>query len=247
MSIIRREEEKVPYTVNVPLAIAAVIFDMDGLMLDTEPFYKSSWHQTCEELGFHLSDRDYEPYIGRPTGDCEPEIAQWFGPSFPLETFRATWPKRWTEIIEQNGVEQKRGLEDMLTFLEAHGIPKAIATSTSSDYTPFTLRHGRLDPSRFAAIVTRDQVLHGKPAPDLYLEAARRLNQNPAECIAIEDSDAGTLSAAAAGMRAICIPDLKEPSAAARQAAWKVLPSLAEARLELETALDLRRKPRMAL
>jgi beta-phosphoglucomutase len=215
------------------VSLGAVVLDMDGLMLDTEPVYKSSWQQACAELGFHLSDQDYEPYIGRPTGDCEPELAHFFGPSFPLERFRVLWPELWESVIREHGVAQKPGLDALLTFLESQKIPKAVATSTASEYTKFTLRNGGVDPSRFAAIVTRDQVPNGKPAPDLYLEAARRLGVHPTRCIALEDSDAGVLSAAAAGMRAICVPDLKQPSDAARRAAWRVVPSLNEARLEI--------------
>jgi beta-phosphoglucomutase-like phosphatase (HAD superfamily) len=210
---------------------------MDGLMLDTEPVYKRSWQQACAELGFHLSDQDYEPYIGRPTGDCEPELAAWFGPSFPLEQFRVRWPELWESVIRENGVAQKSGLEALLGFLESQNVPKAVATSTASEDTKFTLRSGGVDPARFSAIVTRDQVPNGKPAPDLYLEAARRLGADPTQCIALEDSDAGTLSAAAAGMRAICVPDLKQPSEAARKAAWRVAPSLNEARTEIASLL----------
>jgi len=210
---------------RVAQAIQAVVLDMDGLMLDTEPIYKLSWQRTCEEFGFQLTDAEYEPYIGRPTPDCEIELADHFGPSFPIEEFKTRWPLLWKAMAEQHGIAWRPGLERLLDLLESRDIPRAVATSSDAEYTDFTLRRAGLN-GRFRMVVTRDQVARGKPAPDLYIEAARRLQQNPAHCLALEDSDAGALSATTAGMRVICIPDLKAPSEATARAAFRVVASL---------------------
>jgi beta-phosphoglucomutase-like phosphatase (HAD superfamily) len=105
----------------------------------------------------------------------------------------------------------------------------AVATSSDADYAAFSLRSAGVA-GRFDALVSGDQVARGKPAPDIYLEAARRLGCDPVECVALEDSDVGVLAASAAGMVTLCIPDLKPPSEEAARAATRVLGSLDEAR-----------------
>ena len=123
----------------------------------------------------------------------------------------------------------KAGLPAFLSFVDEQRFAKAIATSSGAEYAEFSLRSAGLS-GRFATIVTGDQVAHGKPAPDIYLEAARRLGCHPAECVALEDSDAGVLAASAAGMVTLCVPDLRSPSADAARAASQVLGSLDDAR-----------------
>jgi HAD superfamily hydrolase (TIGR01509 family) len=211
------------------MTIRAVVFDMDGLMLDTEPFYKAAWQHACAELGFDLDDASYAVMIGRPTEACERELIERFGTSFPMPRFRARWPELWRLSVPAQGIVCKPGLESLLSFVEEHGLASAIATSSDADYAEFSLRSAGLA-GRFSTIVTGDQVAHGKPAPDIYLEAARRLRRNPAECIALEDSDAGVLAASAAGMVTLCVPDLKPPSDEAVRAASRVCASLDDAR-----------------
>jgi HAD superfamily hydrolase (TIGR01509 family) len=208
--------------------IKAIIFDMDGLMLDTEPLYKVAWQAASAELGYVLDDSLYASLVGRPTRDCEQEVMQQFGSAFPLDRFRVRWPERWQVEVAAKGIQQKPGLLQFLAFLDKQRLPVAVATSSEADYAAFSLRHAGLD-GRFAVIVTGDQVARGKPAPDIYLEAARRLQVPPAACVALEDSDAGTLAASRAGMRALLIPDWTRPSDAAVQAAFRVLKSLDEA------------------
>ncbi len=211
------------------MRIGAVVLDMDGLMLDTEPLYKVAWQQASVELGFDLDDVTYSILIGRPTEDCEAELLARFGVGFPMARFRARWPELWRTFVQERGIPHKAGLLELLTFLEAQGLPTAIATSSDADYTEFSLRCAGLN-GRFQVVVTRDQVVQGKPAPDTYIEAARRLRQDTADCMALEDSDAGVLAACAAGMVTVCVPDLKPPSDAAARAAFRVLGSLIDAR-----------------
>jgi beta-phosphoglucomutase len=211
------------------MALAAVVLDMDGLMLDTEPLYKVAWQNAASELGYPLDDRSYARLVGRPTVDCESELMAQFGPGFPLDQFRVLWPQRWRAEVAARGIHQKTGLLELLTFLHEQRLPMAVATSSEADYATFSLRHAGLE-GRFAIIVTGEQVSHGKPAPDIYLEAARRLNVNPADCVALEDSEAGAFAATRAGMRALLVPDGAPPSDAAVAAAFRVLASLRDAR-----------------
>jgi beta-phosphoglucomutase-like phosphatase (HAD superfamily) len=115
-----------------------------------------------------------------------------------------------------------------LEYLCDRQIPAAVATSSDHQYANFSLKAAGLEPGAFVQLVTGEQVAKGKPSPDIYMEAARRLGIHPKRCLALEDSDAGILSASAAGMIAVMVPDLKPPSPEASQAAFRVLTSLHE-------------------
>ena len=223
--------------------IGAVVFDMDGLMLDTEPFYKVAWQATATELGYRIDDRFYATLVGRPTEDGERALVGRFGPDFPLERFRARWPALWQAEVAAHGIQQKPGLREFLAFLDGQGLPVAVATSSETDYTTFSLRQAGLE-GRFRDVVTGDEVARGKPAPDIYLEAARRLQVAPAACVVLEDSEAGILAANRAGMSALLIPDGTRPSEGAVQAAFGVLDSLSEAhRLVARLVADSASRP----
>jgi HAD superfamily hydrolase (TIGR01509 family) len=210
------------------LPIAALVFDMDGLMLDTEPIYRASWQRTAAELGWEITDHGYEAFLGRRTEDAEAELARRFGPTFPTDRFHDRWPLVWHEIAAQ-GLVVKPGVHALLDLADAHRLPLALATSTERALALRTLGYGGLTADRFQVMVTGDEITHGKPAPDIYLEAARRLGVPPARCAAFEDSDAGTLAASRAGMLTFTVPDLKPPSPEAAAAAYRILRSLSEA------------------
>jgi HAD superfamily hydrolase (TIGR01509 family) len=146
-----------------------------------------------------------------------------------MDEFRARWSDLWRADVERSGIPTKHGLTELLTFLGKRQVPIAIATSSDQAYATFSLRAAGLD-GRFKHIVTGDQVVNGKPAPDIYVETARRLGVAAERCVAIEDSDAGVLAANASGMTAVMVPDLKAPSAEARAAAFCVVDSLLDAR-----------------
>ena len=92
----------------------AVVFDMDGLMLDTEPLYKLAWQSACAGLGYHLSDALYVGFVGRPTPDCEGRLIEEFGSAFPLEAFRREWPALWRAAATERGIRVKSGLLELL-------------------------------------------------------------------------------------------------------------------------------------
>ena len=206
----------------------AVILDMDGLMLDTEPLYKSAWQRAAFQLGFVLDEPFYFTLIGRTNAAGEMALKERFGANFPLPFSGNAGLNCGVKMPESVGIELKPGLLELLEYLAERKIPTAVATSSDQEYAAFSLRAAKVDTRRFAHVVTGEQVEKGKPAPDMYLEAARRLGVHPARCVALEDSDAGIESASAAGMIPLMVPDLKAPSAVAREKAFRVLTSLHE-------------------
>lgn len=216
--------------------IQAVVLDMDGLMLDTESIYKRAWQNAAAECGYILDDDFYLTLIGQPNPACETAILERFGLKFPLLEFRVRWSELWQAEVENSGIPTKPGLAELLSFLDEYRVPTAVATSSDRKYATLSLRMAGLE-ERFSEIVTGDQVANGKPAPDIYLESARRLSVSPQHCVAIEDSDAGVLAASAAGMITLMVPDLKAPSAQARSAAFSVLASLLDARNQIASFL----------
>jgi len=205
--------------------IEAVIFDMDGLMIDTEPIYKRALQKAAAELGYHLSDEFAFTLIGLSNPACRKAIAGHLGSGFPLEEYWKRWPELWREEAEEHGIAKKPGLEELLSCLNHRGMPMAIATSSSRPQTEFSLRVSGLS-FPFDHIVTGDQIMNGKPAPDIFLEASRRLDVSPDRCLALEDSENGVRAARSAGMVTIMVPDLKQPSDEVRDLAFDVVESL---------------------
>ena len=213
---------------RAPLKIQAVLLDLDGLLIDSEPIYRSAWQSAAADLGYRLSDELYLALLGLSDRDSEGVLIQTFGSEFPLAQFRSLWPARWRRQVEISGIPIKPGLGDLLRVIEVHRLPAGVTTSSDVEQAEMSLRAAGLN-QRFSCIVTGDQVPHGKPAPDIFLEAARRLGFPPGRCIVLEDSEAGVLAAAAAGMPVLLIPDLKPPSIETAGLAYRVFASLKEA------------------
>jgi HAD superfamily hydrolase (TIGR01509 family) len=195
------------------LPICAVIFDMDGLMLDTEPVYKIAWQRAAIECGFPISEQLYVDLIGRSRVDGENILRNAFGPDFPVDAFRAACHKCEAAAFAEQLPAKKPGLDELLAFLDSRGISKAVATSTERAQAAAQLGGLGLW-ERFHAIATGDEVVNGKPSPDLFLLAARRLGIEPSQCLVLEDSEAGITAAHRAGMQVWVVPDLKSPSPA---------------------------------
>jgi len=185
----------------------AVIFDMDGLLLDSEPLYRVTWQTAAADLGFPIDDVLYERFVGRGNVEAEQILREHFGDVFPLDEFHKRWSRDFDEHV--TSIARKPGAMELLDLLEHRGIPKALATSS-----PLVLALRCLGDlaSRFTALAFGDEVTHSKPAPDLFLLASERLGIAPAECLVLEDSEAGVRAARAAGMDVIMVPDLVPPS-----------------------------------
>jgi HAD superfamily hydrolase (TIGR01509 family) len=185
----------------------AVIFDMDGLLLDSEPLYRLTWKAAASSLGFPIDDVLYERFVGRGNVESEEILREHFGETFPLDEFHTRWSRDFADRLTT--IATKPGAMELLAAIENRRIPKALATSSPRSLALRCL--GDLA-SRFDALAFGDEVSHSKPAPDLFLLASQRLGIAPADCLVLEDSEAGVRAARAAGMDVILVPDIVKPS-----------------------------------
>ena len=214
--------------------MSAVIFDMDGVLIDTEPLFKRVSQKAARDLGYVLRDDLFAELSGLPGARVEEAMYRELGRDFDLDTFMVRCDRYWDEHIKNEGIDEKPGVSALLDALAERRCAYAVATSTALRRARESLDVAGLG-KRIDIIVAGDQVRNGKPAPDIFLEAAVRLNSKPERCIVIEDSAAGIQGAAAAGMKPIMVPDAQQPSAAVAALAYRVVPSIqAAARIVLE-------------
>lgn len=206
-------------------SIQAVIFDMDGLILDSQRMATEAWKRTVSEFGCCLTDELTLTMIGRNVHDVDEILRSAFGSGFPLNEVRRLVAKRLSEITKDTGVPIKKGLWELLEFLDARGIAGAVATSTPRAQCIRLLQRSNLT-TRFRVIVCGDEVTKGKPAPDLFLKASELLQAAPDRCVVLEDSFVGIRAASAAGMVPIMVPDLREADNEMRQLARAIVSDL---------------------
>jgi HAD superfamily hydrolase (TIGR01509 family) len=212
---------------------AAVIFDMDGLMLDTEPLAARAWTDAATSLGLAFDHAVTRRLVGRNFPDCVALIRAHHGDGYPVDALMTAWHGAYDAIVAREGISLKAGLLDLLAWLDAERIPGAVATSTRRTRARAKLEQTALA-HRFAVLVGGDEIARGKPAPDVFVAAAARLGIAAAECVVLEDSEPGIRGALAAGMAPIMVPDGEVPSPEVLALAPLVLPSLTEVRLHIE-------------
>ena len=188
----------------------AVIFDLDGTLIDTERLYRKYWPEALRHFGYVLSDERALMLrsLGRPF--APKQFREWFGEDFDYAEVRAYRKQIIEAHIKEHGVDAKPGARETLLALRELGITVAIATATDPERTERYLKLAGLD-GLVETIISATMVAQGKPAADIYLYACSTLGLEPSECIAVEDAPNGVRSAFSAGCKVVMIPDQTEP------------------------------------
>lgn len=215
--------------------IRGVIFDMDGLILDSEKIYFTCWQQSAAEFGFTM-----KPEHALAVRSCcqyyaEPYLKRTFGEDFNYLAIR----DRRRELVEHHirtyGVQPKYGVRELVNYCHSHSIRPAIATATAKQLAKERLEQAGLV-GVFTDIVGGDEVTIGKPHPCIYQTAAAALGLSPEECLALEDSPNGIVAAFSAGCKAVMVPDLTWPEQCIQPLLYGIAENLAEVIPILETA-----------
>lgn len=188
----------------------AVIFDMDGLMLDTEKLLAKYWIQAAHEAGFSMTMEHVLGIRSLAAVYAKPKLQGIFGQNFDYERIRARRRELTAAHLHTYGIPKKPGLDTLLHYLRQSGRKIAVATATDRKRTMQYLKEVQVLDD-FDTFICGDMVTKGKPDPEIYLTACRELRLAPADCMALEDSPNGIHSAHAAGCKAVMIPDLSQP------------------------------------
>lgn len=210
---------------GVPASIRGVLFDMDGVILDSEKLYARFWAEGCACFGYHMT---YQQALGMRSLNAragQEYLSTLFGPEISYPVVRAKRIELMDAYVAEHGVEAKPGILELLDYLASRHIPYAVTTASPNDRIQNHL--GRLGLyERFDHICTAHEVPHGKPAPDIYLLGAETIGVPPEHCLALEDSYTGLLSAYRAGCLASIVPDLDQPGENILSIAYAKLDSL---------------------
>ncbi len=190
--------------------VSTVLFDMDGTLIDTEKIYRICWPAALKALGYHMTDEQALSMrsLGRPFAIAW--LKELFGDELDYNEVRAKRNEIMSEYISRHGIEAKPGAERLLSFLKENGIKSAVVTATAIERTEeYLKRLGLID--YFDSVISASMVKEGKPSPDVYLYACKRLGVAPWDSLAVEDAPNGILSAWRAGCRVVMVPDQTEP------------------------------------
>ena len=208
--------------------VRAVIFDMDGVLIDTEKHYNIAWCEAAKQAGYTDFTREHALMLRSCDARAASKMMKGiFGEQFDYYAIREIRRTIVAKRLAKYGLEKKPGLYEFLAFLNKKGIKTAVATATPLE---LTLQHlekiGVKD--QFDKIVSAKQVENGKPAPDVYLYACEQIGEQPKDCIAVEDSPNGIRSAYAAGCMPVMVPDLTEPDEELKPLLYAVVKTLAD-------------------
>ena len=216
----------------LPRKIHAVVFDMDGLLVDTETLCRDAMQAQALAMGRELPLPVFLTMVGTNRAASEQILVDHFGAGFPIADFHAGWTQLFhTEAAA--GVVLKAGVVELLDHLDLVGLPSAVCTSSPHREVDRNLvPHGLKD--RFQAIIAHGDYARGKPHPDPFLAAAAALGADPAHCLALEDSHNGVRAAHGAGMMTVMVPDLLDPTEEIRTLCVRIAESLHEVRVLIE-------------
>ncbi len=205
--------------------IKAIIFDMDGLMIDSERVTYEGYAAECGKLGVTIDKEFYKQLLGRPIPAIHQIFRSSFGQEFPIQEIMGRVHQYLEDTFAREGVLLKRGLTDLLKYLKEHDYKTIVATSSTRSRVDRILSQAGLTPY-YDDSICGDEVQKGKPDPEIFLRACKKLGVPPCEALVLEDSEMGIEAAYLAGIRVICIPDMKYPEKEYAAKTLKILDSL---------------------
>ena len=190
--------------------IKTVIFDMDGTLIDTEKYYRIFWPKALAAFGYTMTDEQAlcMRSLGRPYGPAK--LKEWFGEKIDYYAVRSKRKELMDAYLEGVQIERKPGAVELLNYLQKRGIQTAVATATELSRAEKYLKELGLY-EYFDRIISATMVKEGKPSPDIYTYTCQVLSKEPRECIAVEDSPNGVISAYSAGCKVVMVPDQTQP------------------------------------
>lgn len=207
--------------------MCGIIFDMDGVLFDTEKLYERFWVEAAVQKGYAMDFYDVAAIRSTDARLARKILKSRISQDFDYEGVKKLRIALMQDYVERNGIEVKQGIVELLQYAKEHGYKIGLASTSPLDRAKqFLQKGGLLD--YFDDLMTGDQVIHGKPHPQIYEKAAGGLRIRPKQCYAVEDSLNGVRSAYAAGCKVLCVPDRDEPKEEMQQKSFQILPSARE-------------------
>lgn len=214
--------------------IEAVIFDMDGVLIDTERISFESFKEVFKDYDYDINEEFYVTMIGRNAQGLEIYMKEKYGKDFPFQDIYEKKVKLSRSIIDRDGVIIKPGVHELIDYLRENNFKIAVATSTRRERAIKSLEEIEIK-DKVDYIICGDQVKNSKPDPEIFIKAAEGLNIAPENCIVIEDSEAGIRAACNSNIRAINVPDMRKPDNIIRELSFKICDNLMDVKRYLKS------------
>ena len=207
--------------------IKAIIFDMDGLMIDSERVTFECYQERLKDMNLTMDEEFYKTLLGKPIKGIYQRFYDVYGNDFPIENVIQDVHQLMAERFETEGVPVKKGLVELLHYLKDNNYKTIVATSSNRDRVDKILAQAKIT-EFFDDSVCGDEVTKGKPNPEVFLKSCQKLGVNVDEAIVLEDSEAGIQASYDANIKVICIPDMKYPEKQYEEKTFKILKDLTE-------------------
>lgn len=207
--------------------IKAIIFDMDGLMIDSERVTFECYQERLKDMNLTMDEEFYKTLLGKPIKGIYQRFYDVYGNDFPIQNVIQDVHQLMAERFETEGVPLKKGLVELLHYLKDNNYKTIVATSSNRDRVDKILAQAKIT-EFFDDSICGDEVTKGKPNPEVFLKSCQKLGVNVDEAIVLEDSEAGIQASYDANIKVICIPDMKYPEKQYEEKTFKILKDLTE-------------------